>query len=194
MSGEFVVHSLFPHNYQVTLMESYGQAHPAEKLHHFPAILEEGDRTGIYLRVMAEGAESWIGFFAQGFDSHEVARGVFSCPDPNWICIVASGYAYLVDAANPERWLQIEQRPVVEVRPVAELKLLLFKGFTSITALGESQRLWTTQKLSWEGISISNIQGSCLRGMGWDAISDKEVPFEVDLLTGKSTGGVRPGA
>lgn len=194
MSLELGVCYLFPHNYQAGLMESYSLAHPAEKLHHFPAILEEGDRTGIYLRVIPEGSEPWIGFFVQGFDSHEVARGVFSCPDPNWICVVASGYAYLADAANPERWLQIEQRPVVEVRAVPELKLLLFKGFTSITALGESQRLWTTEKLSWEGISISDIQGSCLRGMGWDAISDQEVSFEVDLLTGKSTGGARPGA
>ena len=194
MTGELCLHYVFPRNYQVRVQESYGLVHPAEKLHHFPAILEEEDRTGIYLRVTPEEGQPWIGFFAQGFDSHQVARGVYSCPDLNWLCAVASGYAYMVDAAIPERWLQIEQRPVIEVRPVPELKLLLFTGFTSITALGESQRLWTTEKLSWEGLSISDIQGSCLRGMGWDAISDKEVPFEVDLLTGKSTGGARPGA
>ena len=183
----------FPHNYEIKVLESYSLVHPAEKLHQYPAILEEGDRAGLYLKVTGKGLEAWIGFFAQGFDSAEVARGVFSCPDPDWLCAVASGYAYLVDAANPERWMQIEQRPVIEVRAVPELKLLLFTGFTSITAVGESQRIWTTERLSWEGISISSIQGACLHGMGWDAITDKEAPFEVDLLTGKSKGGTRPG-
>ena len=188
------VHYIFPHNYQVKVLDSYALVHPAEKLHQYPAALEEGDRTGVYLRVTREKAGSWIGFFAQGFDSPEVAHGVFSCPDPDWLCAVASGYAYLVDAADPQRWLQVEQRPAVEVRAVPELKLLLFTGFTSITILGESQRMCTTERLSWEGISISSIQGSCLIGTGWDAIEDKEVSFKVDLLTGKSTGGAKPGS
>ena len=182
----------FPHNYKIQVLQSYSLAHPTEKLHQYPAILEEGDRAGLYLKVMAEGSEAWIGFFAQGFDSADVAHGVFSCPDPNWLCTVAGGYAYLVEAAHPQRWMQIEQRPVVEVRAVPELKLLLFVGFTSITGVGESQRIWTTERLSWEGISISGIQGACLRGVGWDAVADKEIPFEVDMPTGKSKGGARP--
>ncbi|HKE31663.1 MAG TPA: hypothetical protein VKD65_08060, partial [Candidatus Angelobacter sp.] len=133
-----------------------------------------------------------IGFFAQGFDSPQVAHGVFSCPDPDWLCAVVGGYGYLVASSNPQRWIQVEQRPVVAVRAVVELKLLLFVGFTSITILRESARLWTTERLSWEGITISEIQGTKLTGTAWDAIADKEVPFEIDLLTGKSQGGARP--
>lgn len=192
MGQEMAVNYLFPHNYDVKVLASYSLVHPAERLHQYPAELEEGDRSGLYLRVTRGVAQSWIGFFAQGFDSPEVAHGVFSCPDPDWLCPVASGYAYLIDASDPERWIQIEQRPVVEVRAVPELKLLVFAGFTSITVLGDAQRLWTTERLSWEGLSISSIQGPCLRGTGWDAIADKEVPFELDLITGKSKGGARP--
>lgn len=186
------IHYLFPHNYEVKLLESYSLLHPAEKLYQFPAELEEGDRGGTHLRVMPQGSAAWIGFFALGFESVEVASGIFSCPDADWICVAAGGYAYAVDTGNPARWMQIEQRPVTEVRPVPELKLLLFTGFTSITVLGESQRLWTTERLSWEGVSVKDIQGAALHGMGWDAVTDKEVPFEVDLLTGKSKGGARP--
>lgn len=183
----------FPHNYEIKLLESYSLVHPAERLYQYPGVLEEGDRAGLYLRVTAKESEPWIGFFAQGFDSAEVAHSIFSCPDPDWLCVVASGYAYVVDVGNPQRWMQIEQRPVVEVRAVPELKLLLFVGFTSITALGESQKLWTSERLSWEGVSITSVEGARLQGTGWDAIADKEVPFEVDLLTGKSQGGARPG-
>ncbi|HEY6250777.1 MAG TPA: hypothetical protein VI685_12520 [Candidatus Angelobacter sp.] len=188
------VNYVFSHSYEVKVLESYALVHPAEKLHQYPSVLEEGDRSGLYLRVAQQGFATWIGFFAQGFDSTEVAHGVFSCPDPDWLCVVASGYAYLVDSTNPQHWIQVEQRPVAEVRTVPELKLLLFTGFTSITALGESQKLWTTERLSWEGIYVTDIHGSCLRGTGWDAIADKEVAFEVDLLTGKSEGGARPGS
>jgi hypothetical protein len=31
-----------------------------------------------------------------------------------------------------------------------------------------------------------------LLGRGWDALADKEVPFTVDLKTGKHIGGARP--
>lgn len=186
-------HEIFPCNYDIQVLESYSLLHPAEKLYQYPAQLEEGDRTGTYIRVTPDNAQPWIGFFAIGFDSTEVASGIYSCPDPGSLCVVAGGYAYVVSAEHPDRWMQFEQRPVVQVRAVPELKLLLFIGFTSISGLAEQNQLWTTERLSWEGISIAKIDGTLLHGSGWDAITDKEVPFQVDLLTGKSTGGARPG-
>jgi hypothetical protein len=186
------VHCDFPRSYEFKVLESYPLVNPAEEFHQFPTRLEEGDRTGIYLRVMPPGAAPWVGFFAQGFASDQVANGIYSCPAPQSICVAASGYAYLVDAVNPQNWLQIEQRPVVEVRPIPALKLLLLIGFTTITALGTDGQLWTTERLSWEGLSIRDVQGTVLHGMGWDLMADKEVPFELDLLTGISKGGARP--
>ena len=70
--------------------------------------------------------------------------------------------------------------------------LLLFAGFTSIVAVGSLGIAWTTERLTWEGLTISAIDGDKLLGHGWDALADKEVPFEVDLKTGKHTGGARP--
>lgn len=189
-----ILHDVFPRNYEIQALESYSLLHPAEKLYQYPAQLEEGDRTGNYIRVTPKSSRTWIGFFAAGFDSADVANGIYSCPDPDSLCVLAGGYGYIVSAANPDHWTQIEQRPVVEVRAAPELKLLLFIGFTSITGLAQQNQLWTTGRLSWEGISIARIDGTLLHGMGWDAVTDKEVPFQVDLLTGKSTGGARPGA
>jgi hypothetical protein len=51
---------------------------------------------------------------------------------------------------------------------------------------------WTTERLTWEGLTIVDIKGDKLLGRGWDALADKEVPFEVDLRTGKHTGGAKP--
>lgn len=185
----------FPRSYEIKLLEAAPPIHPVEKLYHYPAELEEGDRSGAYVRVIPrEGTPgAWTGFFALGFDSDQVVNAICSCPDPGSLCVVAGGYAYVVKAADPAQWFRIEQRPVMDLRALPELRLLLFAGFTSISSLGAAGLRWTTERLSWEGVTITEITGDKLRGRGWDAVTDKEVPFEVDLLTGKHTGGARPG-
>jgi hypothetical protein len=183
----------FPRNYEVKLLQSVPPIHPLEKLYHFPVELEEGDRTGAYLRVVSAQGAAWSGFFALGFESDQVVSAVCSCPDPDSLCVVAGGYAYVVEATDPTRWFRIEQQPVMELRALPDQRLLLFAGFTSISALGRQGLRWTTGRLSWEGVTITEITADKLRGLGWDAMADKELPFEVDLLTGKHTGGARPG-
>lgn len=183
----------FPRNYEIKVLESAPPVHPLEKLYHYPVELEEGDRSGVYARVVPIAGQAWFGFFASGFDSPHVMNAVCSCPDPGSVCVIAGGYAYVVNCSSPGEWIRIEQRPVVELRTVTEQSLVLFAGFTSITALGEQGVAWTTQRLSWEGIQITRIDGEVLHGNSWDAPSDKEVPFQVNLKTGQHTGGASPG-
>jgi hypothetical protein len=133
-----------------------------------------------------------VGFFALGFDSDQVVNQVCSTHDPERFCVVVGGYAYVVNSSDPADWLRIEQRPVVDLRVLSHQGLLLFAGFTSITALGNSGIAWTTDRLTWEGLTITAIDRGKLHGHGWDALADKEVPFTVDLKTGKHTGGARP--
>lgn len=192
MKPHFRFDFTFPQKYEARLLEFAPPVHPVEKLYQYPAELEDGDRSGAYVRVVPSSGVAWAGFFALGFDSAHVLNAIFSCPDSDSLCVVAGGYAYVVQSSNPGQWLQIEQRPVTEVRALAELELLLFIGFTSITALGVTGIVWTTGRLSWEGVRVSEITGAMLEGRGWDAITDREVAFAVDLKTGKHTGGAMP--
>jgi len=182
----------FPRNYEVRLLKARPPLHPLEKLYHFPVELEEGDRAGVYVRVEPRQRLPWTGFFAEGFESEQAINVTCSCPDPDSICVVAAGYAYVVEANDPAHWVQVEQRPVTALRVLSQQKLILFAGFTAITALGDSGIRWTTERLSWEGISIARIEHDRIYGHGWDAIADKEVAFAVDLNTGKHSGGTRP--
>jgi hypothetical protein len=108
--------------------------------------------------------------------------------------VVVGGYAYVVNVTDPTIWFQVEQRPVVDLRAVAKAELLLFTGFTSATAVGKTGIVWQSERLSWEGVRITTVESGKLHGFGWDVMSDQEVPFEVDLKTGKHTGGARPGS
>lgn len=192
MKPHFRFDFTFPHNYEVRILEAAPPIHPVEKLYHYPVELEEGDRSGAYVGVTPQRGPAWAGFFALGFDSDQVVNQVCSTPDPDSFCVVVGGYAYMVKASDPAQWLRVEQRPVVDMRVLPQQRLLLFAGFTSITAVGSEGIAWTTERLTWEGLTIQEIKGDTLHGQGWDALADKEAPFELDLKTGKHTGGARP--
>ncbi|HYX53804.1 MAG TPA: hypothetical protein VE783_10170, partial [Candidatus Limnocylindrales bacterium] len=57
----------FPRNYETRVLEGAPLPHPLEKLYHYPAEIEEGDRSGVYVRVAPRGGTAWNGFFALGF-------------------------------------------------------------------------------------------------------------------------------
>lgn len=181
----------FPHAWEARLLREYLPM-PGQQLYQFPGEIEEHERDGIYLQVKPMAGAAWTGFFARGFDAPNAVTGIFSCPDPDWLCALCGGYAFMVNAADPTRWEQVPQRPALDVRIAPADGLLLFAGFSSITAYGAQGHAWTTGQLSWEGLHIDQVGAGVLTGRGWDPVADKEVPFEVDLRTGKHTGGAAP--
>jgi hypothetical protein len=126
---------------------------------------------------------------ALGFTNPTMPTGVFACPNPKEICAVAGGYAYVIDTAQPERCTHITLKPVVEVRALVASELRLFVGFHTIVGWGRNGLAWESGRLSWEGVRITSIDGNVLHGMGWNLLTDREVAFSIDLLTGQHQGG-----
>jgi hypothetical protein len=143
------------------------------------------------LQVLVHPAEggSFLASCARGFASAAMPTGVFACPGPDEICLVAGGYAYLVDTARPEGCTHLRLRPVVEVRELREQGLLLLVGFHTMMAWGINGLAWETRRLSWEGVRVERVEGEEVRGFGWDLRTDREVEFVVDLRTGDAVGG-----
>lgn len=162
----------------------------------YPKYAEEVERGALEVMVRPAGggspesSDAFLGTFALGFADPAAPTGVWSCPDPKWICAVSGGYAYLVNTQRPEEFAQIEYHPVLEVRVLPEWGLLLFAGHYSLLAWGVSGKAWQTARLSWEGVQITGIEGRWLRGMGWDMRTDRDVPFKVDLETGEQASGI----
>src|SRR5438270_3684877 len=111
MKQHFRFDFTFPRSYEGRIREAAPPVHPIEKLYHFPVELEEGDRSGAYLRVTPQQGPAWVGFFALGFDSDQVVSTICSTPDPDSFCAVVGGYAYIVSAANPQQCMRVEQSP-----------------------------------------------------------------------------------
>jgi hypothetical protein len=125
---------------------------------------------------------------ALGFRDPAVPTGLWSTPNPDEICAVSGGYAYLIDTQNPERFIMIAFRPVLEICSVPAQSLLLFVGHHAILAWGVDGQAWQSEKLSSEGLTIHSINGHILHGQGWDMMTDRETPFTLDLRTGLRIG------
>ena len=178
----------FPHDWQATVLERRPLIAPAR---HFvyPREVEEGERGALELIVCPApdrgNAGEFLATFALGFSDPAVPTGVWSCPNPQWLCAVAGGYAYLVNTSKPRQWEMIEYRPVLALTPLLPQQLLLFSGHQSLIAYGPNGKAWETLRLSWEGIKILEVREASLTGLGWDLITDREFQFELNLKTGE---------
>ncbi len=188
----------FASDWQAEILERPPLISPTRQ-YVYPQAVEEVERGALLLHVTPPHtaplhAASWnaapfLATFALGFQEPSLPHGLWACPNPHQLCAVAGGYAYVVNARQPEQWQQISYRPVTTIRVVASHRLLIFTGFHSLCALGEAGLAWETKRLSWEGLRITDLQADTLSGFGWDMATDTEVPFTVDLRTGHAIGG-----
>lgn len=178
----------FPHRWKAEILPSRPLILPQQ---HFvyPLYAEEVERGALEVLIRpSEDVQPFLATCALGFRDPAVPTGLWSAPDPDEICAVAGGYAYLIDTAHPTRFTMIVFRPVLEVRPLLEQGLILFVGHYALLAWGASGRAWQTEKLSDEGLTITGIRDGKLHGQGWSMLTDKETPFVLDLRTGQTIG------
>jgi hypothetical protein len=182
----------FPHSWNVEVLKSPPLIAPARQFIYPQQIAGEEDalaRGALQLMVRPATGGTFLATCALGFTDPAMPTGVFACPNPQEICAVAGGYAYVIDTAQPEHSTHIPLKPVVEVRTLTTQELLLFVGFHFIVAWGRDGIAWQSARLSWEGVRITNIIDDVLHGTGWNLTTDREVAFSLDLLTGRHEGG-----
>jgi hypothetical protein len=195
----------FPHNWTAEILPNRPMILPNR---HFvyPGVVEEVERGALEVLVQPGTGQPFLATCALGFRDPAAPTGIWSCPDPDWICAVSGGYAYLIDSTHPESFTMLRYRPVLEVLHYSSDsfdkspdvldkardrqlglhdKLLLFTGHHSIMAWGGNGEAWESDRLSWEGITNLRIEDKILRGDGWDLRTDKDLPFALDMSTGK---------
>jgi hypothetical protein len=182
----------FPHTWAAEVLKSPPLIAPARQFTYPRQIAGEEDalaRGALQLLIRPATGGQFLATCALGFTDPTMPTGVHPCPNPDELCAVAGGYAYIIDTLNPDHSTHIPLKPVVEVRAIPEHNLILFTGFHTLFAWGPNGEAWQTKRLSWEGVRINSVDGDTLHGTGWNLITDKEVPFTVDLRTGAHQGG-----
>jgi hypothetical protein len=182
----------FPHDWSVEVLKNPPLIAPARQFVYPQQIAGEEDalaRGALQLIARPVSGGMFLATCALGFTDPAMPTGVFACPNPQEMCAVAGGYAYVIDTGQPEHCTHIALKPVVEVRMLVAQDLLLFVGFHSIVAWGRNGVVWESARLSWEGIHITGIKDDVLHGTGWNLLTDREVNFSLDLHSGQHQGG-----
>ena len=174
----------FPHRWQAEVLDARPLILPPRH-YVYPRDAEEVERGALEVLIRSDGAQPFLATCALGFRDSSVPTGLWSTPEPEKICAVSGGYAYLIDTTAPEQFTMIPYRPVMEVHSLREEGLLLFVGHRSILAWGRNGQAWESERLSDEGLTIAAAENGVLRGLGWQMVADKEIPFVLDLQTGK---------
>jgi hypothetical protein len=185
----------FRRDWNVEVLKTPPLIAPARQFIYPQQIAGEEDalaRGALQLMVKPTSGGTFLATCALGFTSPAMPTGVFSCPNPEEMCAVAGGYAYIIDTEQPEHCTHIALKPVVEILPLAAQQLLIFVGFHSIVAWGTNGMAWESARLSWEGVRITSVDGDVLHGTGWNLMTDQEAAFSLDLLTGMHQGGGFP--
>lgn len=177
----------FPHSWKAEIFAARPAILPARHF-TYPAQVEEVERGALEIMVRPENAGLFLATCALGFHNPAVPTGIWSAPNPLEICAVSGGYAYLIDTAAPERFTMLPSRPVLQVIPAKEARLLLFVGHRAILAWSEQGEAWQSSKLSDEGVTVTAVEGQILRGLGWNMMTDKESAFTLDLHSGLVIG------
>jgi hypothetical protein len=185
-------HLIFPATWRAEILSGPPLIAPARQFTWPQRVAGEEDalaRGATLLSVRPASGGSFLATCALGFRAPTALSGIWSCPRPDDLLAIAGGYAYLADTLAPESPLHLPLRPVTQVLPAPEANLLLLAGFHTIAAIGVAGLLWETARLTWEGLTLGGIRDNQLHGLGWDMRTDCELPFTVDLSTGRHTGG-----
>ena len=146
---------------------------------------------GPILRVEPADAAPWVGVF-YGSDTYGVppaAPGrLIGWPDGRSLCVVYAGSGTVVRTDNPDESYGIDCFPITDLRVVPSHELIVFAGFTNLTSYGAGGLRWTTDRLVWDDLSIVRVEGDRLIASGFNAPSNRNDEFAVNLATGHPDG------
>ena len=183
MTPQTSLETTFPRSWEAEILDQRPLILPPQHF-TYPRHAEEVERGALEVRVRPADGPPFLATFALGFADPALPAGLWTCPAPDDLCAVAGGYAYILNTRDPQSCTHLPLRPVLEVRPLERYGLLLFAGHHALLAWGAAGEAWQTPRLSAEGLRLTEIRDGQLHGFGWDLLTDRELPFTVDLRTG----------
>jgi hypothetical protein len=178
-----------PRSYEIEeVLEFPGTGKFDVPLLYFPRPKRRREHDGLWIRVRAAGGTTWIGVYAFGYSSPPAFSRVVSTLDPNRVCVISNGAAYIVKADEPETWEQVPVIPVLDMRLLPEHQLLVFTDFTRLTAYASNGFAWRSPQVCWDELKIIKVTHDTIEGTGYDATNSfsNEMRFAVDIKTGRS--------
>jgi len=175
----------FPHSYDVQELGELPGSGLDAPLFYIPEPKTRTEHDGLWLRIRSSNCPRWIGVFAFGSSPSALSR-VISTPDPEVLCVVSRGAAYIVRPSEPKAWQHVRVHPIIDVRVLQNHQMLLLADFTKLTALGKAGVIWESSSLCGDNLKIVRVTSGAVEGIGYDPARSGETSFVVDIMTGRS--------
>lgn len=142
-------------------------------------------REGTVVRLHSNTGQTWIANLQRGIEG---ITDAFAHPDGRRVVVLSRGDLWLLDPDNrsaESAGVAIEAAWLVS----APSGFVFSRQGFAFLRLAPEGILWHTRRLSWDGFDAVELTSTHIRGKAWNAIDDLWNDFEVDLVTGRSTGG-----
>ncbi len=147
---------------------------------------ERGDET-LTIRVAADTGQQWVASFA--LETRGVLNGVYACPGPEQLLVLAGINGFLIRATNPSAAERLPIRPTLHVTRPVGTDLLVVNSFTDAVAVDSSGIRWTTERLFIDDFeSVSGPPGKILVRGTLDLDPREPKVLELDPASGRVVG------
>jgi hypothetical protein len=154
----------------------------------FPARYGRTGQEGLVVEFDDDDHGKWVGNFGPGASKYS---GVHRLWDGNNVLVVNRGHAYIIDPVTrnlimDDDWFAEDLWMVSDPDG-----FVVNRSGVEFFRLGSDGLVWQTRRISLDGFRDLKVSDTHLTGLA-DAVG-AWLPFEVDLLTGRSTGGLDKG-
>lgn len=139
---------------------------------------------GFVVRLRADDDNAWVGNFQPGLNGYS---DVLKHPNGTELIVISGGQAYIIDPAF-RQCLGTFGAYIESAFEIPEHQMIIFGNGRWFEAINKSGRLWRSGRISWDGMRNTARHESRLTGEAYD-ITDRWVPFELDIVSGDFTGG-----
>jgi hypothetical protein len=151
----------------------------------FTATGQGRHREGYVVKFRPKEGVAWVGNFQRGLSSFCV---VVPHPNSRELLVIAGGQGYVVDPKDRSKRDYFGADIEVAI-PVNELNAVVFGNGLWFESIGADGWLWRSGRISWDGMRDLRSEGLRLLGNAWSPIEDCWQPFQMDLRTGRFSGG-----
>jgi hypothetical protein len=140
---------------------------------------------GFVVEFETNDGDRWFGNFGGGLS---IYSALFTHPDGSRVVVIAGGACYIVDPESRESEDSFSGC-ITAAYEMPKLNMLILQTPISFIALSSEGISWETERIAENGFRDLQFEESKLIGEAWFPVDGPWHKFELDLHSGKVTGG-----
>lgn len=140
-------------------------------------------REGVVFEFHVDG-RSWVGNFSPGMGPRTAVHVVGSTA-----YVIAEGNGYGFRLAAPAEYQVLRPGLITDSRLIDGPNILVLAGLVDVSAYGEGGLLWTTPRLSMDGLRLQECSATIITGVAERVGDGAARYFTIDPASGRSAVG-----